>query len=91
MAVNKVEYAGKVLLDLTGDTVTEDKMIVGTTAHDKTGKIITGELENVGNGKYIWAKHVGKVWDITTTNLGTTKPSDYSDFAYDDYIATDEG
>lgn len=91
MAVNKVEYAGKVLLDLTGDTVTEDKMIVGTTAHDKTGKIITGELENVGNGKYIWAKHVGKVWDITTTNLGTTKPSDYSDFAYGDYIATDEG
>lgn len=81
----------KVLLDLTGDTVTEDKMIVGTTAHDKTGKIITGELENVGNGKYIWAKHVGKVWDITTTNLGTTKPSDYSDFAYGDYIATDEG
>ena len=91
MAVNKVEYAGKVLLDLTGDTVTEDKMIVGTTAHDKTGKIITGELENVGNGKYIWAKHVGKVWDITTTNLGTTEPSDYSAFAYGDYIATDEG
>lgn len=91
MAVNKVEYAGKVLLDLTGDTVTEDKMIVGTTAHDSSGQQIIGTLEDVGNGKYIWAKHVGKVWDITTTNLGTTKPSDYSAFAYGDYIATDEG
>ena len=29
MAVNKVEYAGKVLLDLTEDTVTADKLMKG--------------------------------------------------------------
>ena len=39
MAVNKVEYAGKVLLDLTEDTVTADMMESGAKAHDKTGGI----------------------------------------------------
>lgn len=28
MAVNKVEYAGKVLLDLTEDTVTEEHLVL---------------------------------------------------------------
>ena len=46
MAVNKVEYAGKVLLDLTEDTVTEEHLLEGTVAHDKTGKQIVGALIN---------------------------------------------
>lgn len=54
MTVNKVEYAGKVLLDLTEDTVTPDKLISGEIAHDKTGAKIVGTLEDVGDGKYIW-------------------------------------
>ena len=91
MEVNKVVYGTTVLVDLTGDTVTSDKMIVGTTAHDKTGKIITGELEDVGSGKYIWKKHIGKVWDVTTTHLGTTAPSDYSNFRYGNYVVADDG
>lgn len=91
MTVNKVEYAGKVLLDLTEDTVSPDKLISGATAHDKTGAEIVGTLEDVGSGKYIWKKHLGKVWDITRTHLGTTAPSDYSGFIYGYYIATDDG
>lgn len=91
MAVNKVIYGTTVLVDLTEDTVTSENLLVGATAHDSSGQQIIGTLEDVGDGKYIWKKHIGKVWDITTTNLGTTKPSDYSDFAYGDYIATDEG
>ena len=91
MTVNKVEYAGKVLLDLTEDTVTPDKLISGEIAHDKTGAKIVGTLEDVGDGKYIWKKHIGKVWDVTTTHLGTTAPSDYSGFIYGYYIATDDG
>ena len=91
MTVNKVEYAGKVLLDLTEDTVTPDKLISGEIAHDKTGAKIVGTLEDVGDGKYIWKKHIGKVWDITRTHLGTTAPSDYSGFVYGYYIATDDG
>ena len=69
MTVNKVEYAGKVLLDLTEDTVTADKLISGAIAHDKTGAKIVGTLEDVGDGKYIWKKHIGKVWDVTTTPI----------------------
>ena len=91
MTVNKVEHAGKVLLDLTEDTVSPDKLISGATAHDKTGAKIVGTLEDVGSGKYIWKKHLGKVWDITRTHLGTTAPSDYSGFIYGYYIATDDG
>lgn len=42
MAINKVIYGGTTLIDLTSDTVTEDKMLSGYTAHDKSGAQITG-------------------------------------------------
>ena len=47
MDVNKVEYEGRVLLDLTEDTVTEDQLLEGAVAHDKTGKQIVGALINL--------------------------------------------
>lgn len=45
MAYNKIIYGGNTLLDLTGDTVTKDKLLSGITAHDKAGNIITGECD----------------------------------------------
>ena len=39
---NKVIYGGKVLIDLTGDTVTSSDLARGVTAHDKSGAEITG-------------------------------------------------
>lgn len=42
MAINKVIYGGKTLIDLTIDNVTADKMLSGTKAHDKSGAQITG-------------------------------------------------
>ena len=40
---NKVVFAdGTTVIDLTEDTVTADTLLNGTTAHDKTGNIITG-------------------------------------------------
>ena len=39
---NKVIYGGKVLIDLTGDTVTPSDLARGVTAHDKSGAEITG-------------------------------------------------
>lgn len=42
MAINKVIYGGNILIDLTGDTVTPDKMLAGYTAHDKSGAAIEG-------------------------------------------------
>ena len=39
---NKVVYDGEVLIDLTADTITADKLAKGITAHDKSGATITG-------------------------------------------------
>lgn len=40
---NKIIYGGKVLIDLTSDTVAPSKLLQGFTAHDKSGATITGE------------------------------------------------
>lgn len=40
--VNKVVYGNTVLIDLTADTVTADKLLVSYTAHDQSGQQITG-------------------------------------------------
>lgn len=45
MTINKVIYGGRTLIDLTGDTVTADKILSGFTAHDKGGESITGTCE----------------------------------------------
>lgn len=42
MAINKVIYGGRTLIDLTADTVTEEGLAQGLTAHDKSGAEITG-------------------------------------------------
>lgn len=49
MAVSKVIYGTTVLVDLTGDTVTADKLLKGATAHDAAGEPVTGTLE-AGSG-----------------------------------------
>lgn len=40
--MNKVVYGSTVLIDLTADTVTADKILLTYTAHDAAGNIITG-------------------------------------------------
>lgn len=45
MAVNKVEYGDNVLLDLTGDTVSADTLLVGASAHDASGEVIEGAVD----------------------------------------------
>ncbi len=42
MAISKVIYGGDTLIDLTADTVTEDKVLKGITAHGADGEPITG-------------------------------------------------
>lgn len=42
MAISKVVAGGEVLLDLTKDTVSEETLAKGVTAHDKAGNEITG-------------------------------------------------
>lgn len=47
MEKNKVVYAGKVLIDLTEDTVKAENLLEGTTAHSKTGEKITGTMKKM--------------------------------------------
>ena len=49
MAVNKVEYAGNTLIDLTADTVTAETLAQGVTAHAANGEPITGTLVPVAD------------------------------------------
>ena len=42
--VNKVDLNGVTVLDLTSDTVTPETLLIGTTAHNAKGEIITGTL-----------------------------------------------
>ena len=42
MGVSKVVFGSNVLIDLTGDTVTADKLLNGITAHGKDGEAVTG-------------------------------------------------
>lgn len=43
---NKVVYGGKVLIDLSSDTVTPETLKEGVTAHDDSGALITGTNTN---------------------------------------------
>ena len=45
MAISKVVFGGTTLIDLTGDTVTPDKLLAGYTAHGRDGEPITGTCE----------------------------------------------
>lgn len=42
MGINKVDYQGRTLIDLTADTVASNTLSKGITAHDRHGDIITG-------------------------------------------------
>lgn len=42
MGINKVYYGNRVLVDLTRDTVTEETLLFGKTAHKKNGERIYG-------------------------------------------------
>ena len=42
MAVNRVDYNGNTLIDLTNDTVNAENLMTGYTAHDKSGASIVG-------------------------------------------------
>lgn len=45
MGNSKIIFGGEVLIDLTADTVTAEKLLKGYTAHNKAGDEITGACE----------------------------------------------
>ena len=52
MAVNRVDFGGDTLIDLTGDTLeSAEQLLKGITAHAKDGSVITGNMEAGGGGE----------------------------------------
>lgn len=47
MAINKVIYGGKQLIDLTEDSVSPITLLEGITAHNKSGDTIFGTVPHV--------------------------------------------
>lgn len=58
MAVNKVVYGSNTLIDLTGDTVTADKLLNGYTAHDKAGNPIIGNYAPAALPSFAGIKYI---------------------------------
>ena len=61
MAINKVEYGGNTLIDLTSDSVTPENLLSGVTAHDASGKKITGTFDS--------DKYLEKTGDASNTTV----------------------
>ena len=49
MAINRVDFGGNTLIDLTGDTLeSAEQLLKGIIAHAKDGSVITGQMEAGG-------------------------------------------
>lgn len=79
MAVNKIIYNKKTLIDLTNDTVTADKLFKGVLAHDKSGNQIVGTFEqSLPTGtKTITANGTYDVTDYATAKVNVPVPNGY--------------
>lgn len=75
MAINKVDFAGTTLIDLTADTVDAEHLAKGYKAHNKAGEIITGIMEGGGLPSGIQAFDFGQITISTqfTTSRQTFK------------------
>lgn len=54
MAVNKVVFGENILIDLSGDDITAEKLLSGATAHAADGSPITGTLPFTPSGNTRW-------------------------------------
>ena len=72
MATNKVEYFGKVLIDLTEDSVTPETLAEGVTAHDKSGALIVGTMQSGGGGGGNAEAEVAALLGNTMTELNNS-------------------
>ena len=49
MGVNKVMYGSRTVIDISGDTVTPDKLLSGVIGHNASGERIIGTYESSGS------------------------------------------
>ena len=80
--VNKIVYGNTVLIDLTADTVTDNKILASYTAHDASGNIITGTCDFDVNSQDATVKVaemlIGKTAYARGTKLTGTMPNNGS-------------
>lgn len=100
MGVNKVMYGSRTVIDISGDTVTPDKLLSGVIGHNASGERITGThkceggtAEGIGTGAYVWAIYDTKEeWNYTTKSLSeSTFPNGYDSTTYVGWTITDDG
>lgn len=93
-------YGSRTVIDISGDTVTPDKLLSGVIGHNASGERITGThkceggtAEGIGTGAYVWAIYDTKEeWDYTTKSLsGSTFPNGYDSTTYVGWTITDDG
>ena len=103
MAINKVIYNGNTLMDVSGDTVSTDKLAKGITAHDKSGVQITGTstkdsdtsdataaVAEILAGKTAYARKTKLTGTISTKGGSYTVPQGYHDGSGKVSISTTE-
>ena len=78
MAVNKVVLGEDTLIDLTGDTVSADKLSKGITAHNMAGEPIVGTMEAGGGKEYTFTDGLTETdgtvsWDLNSNIQKTGK------------------
>lgn len=78
MAVNRVDYGGSTLVDLTADTVTAETLLQGRTAHGKDGERIIGTFNPDGEifSPTPWKEiEVGTITPTAATSQLAANPS----------------
>lgn len=97
--VNKVVVNGKVVVDLTSDTIDPDKVLSGYVAHDASGKKIIGRMEleerSVNDLVILDSEKIeilpGYYPDKITIWLNAEKKFEWSPFNFQsDYISPDD-
>ena len=71
MGVNKVEFGGDTLIDLTSDTVTPETLAEGETAHNAAGEEITGTLKV--QDEIVTTTGTGKIYEVTVRGITALK------------------
>lgn len=71
---NKIVYGDKILIDLTGDTVAEEKLLKGVKAHKADGSVVTGTLFSDYPKEYHFADAIqdsegGIIMDVSAATL----------------------
>ena len=77
MAVNKVNFGGNTLIDLTGDTLeSAEQLLKGIIAHAKDGSVITGQIEAGGGGSFDLSNFLQNITDVISFSFTPTRDGD---------------